>query len=304
MSDGSVLVTGGCGFVGQALCKLLQRKGHRTLVLDQPPDPDTAEQSRRLEPEVPCDIRRATHLWTVFQAERIESIVHLAAVLPTAAQREPLRTTQVNITGSLNLLEMARQFDVRRVVFASSLSVYGTCPPGEAVAETHPAAPEDLYGASKLYVEQLGASYRVRFGVSFVSLRMGRVIGPGAQSSSSAWRSRIFEDLRSTTATEISLPYAGQERLLLVCVDDIAKMLVALLEAPQLAHSIYNAVCESMLVSELKQAVESLNPNVRVRLGQEHVAGNPQRLDSGRFAREFDFQADRIAHLLKRVAGA
>ena len=54
------------------------------------------------------------------------------------------------------MLEMARQFGVGRFVFGSSLSVYGTCSPDHAVSETDRAAPEDVYGAAKLYVEQLG----------------------------------------------------------------------------------------------------------------------------------------------------
>ena len=92
----------------------------------------------------------------MFEKERIEGIIHLAAILPTAAQRNPLRATQVNVQGSANVLEMARVFQVRRVVFGSSLSIYGTCAADHIVSELDRAAPEDLYGAAKLYVEQLG----------------------------------------------------------------------------------------------------------------------------------------------------
>ena len=123
--------------------------------------------------------------------------------------------------------------------------------------KTDSAAPEDLYGAAKLYVEQLGAAYRQQFGLEFVSLRIGRVVGPGARSVSSAWRSEIFEFLGSTNATEIALPYVGSERILLVHLDDVARMLVALLDAAHPAHSIYNAVCESVVVDELKREVEA-----------------------------------------------
>ena len=106
-----------------------------------------------------------------------------------------LAATQVNVEGSLNLLEMARQFEVRRFLFGSSLSVYGTCPAHQVVTEMDRAAPEDLYGAAKLYVEQLGEAYRQAHGLEFVSLRIGRVVGPGARSATSVWRSEIFECL-------------------------------------------------------------------------------------------------------------
>ena len=303
MSQKSALVTGGGGFIGRAVCKLLQRKGYRALPTELRPDPETLGGPLPEIAEIPCDIRRATHLWTLFQSEPIDSMIHLAAVLPTMAQQRPLLATQTNITGTMNLLEMARQFKLRRVVFASSLSVYGTYPVEEEVSETHRAAPEDVYGATKLCGEQAGGVYRDRFGTSFVSLRIGRVVGPGAVSATSPWRAEIFDKLRSGEQVEISLPYAGTERLLVAHVDDVAAMLVSLHEAEKPAHSIYNAVCESVTVAELKAQVESLNPNVRVKLGEAQATGNPRRLDSKRFAEEFGLRFQSIEEHLKRAAG-
>ncbi len=172
----------------------------------------------------------------LFRRQRIDGIVHLAAVLPTAAQREPLLATKINIQGSVNLMEMARQFEVSRFLFGSSLSVYGTCPADQVVTEMDRVAPEDLYGAAKLYVEQLGEAYRHTHGLEFVSLRIGRVVGPGARSATSAWRSEIFECLEKAGPAEIDIPYADSERILLVHVEDVATMLLQLLQAPRLAH--------------------------------------------------------------------
>jgi nucleoside-diphosphate-sugar epimerase len=303
MSKGSVLVTGARGFVGRAVAKLLQREGYRVLPLDLPLEPETEGGERPQSAEIPCDIRRATHLWTLFQAEPVDNIIHLAALLPTAAQNAPLLATQSNITGTLNLLEMARQFNVRRVIFGSSLSVYGTYPAEETVSETHRAAPEDIYGTAKLYAERMGEAYRALFGLTFVSLRIGRVVGPGAQSASSAWRSRIFEELASSEPVEIALPYLRTERLLMVHVEDVARMLVALLEAPKPAHDVYNAACESVTAEELKNNVAMLNPNVRLQLGEKYATGNPRRLDSSRFSQEFGFQPEPIFTQLRRAAG-
>lgn len=148
--------------------------------------------------------------------------MHLAAILPTAAQREPLLATKVNIQGSINLLALAREFGVRRFVFGGSLSVYGTCPADHVVSEADCAAPEDLYGAAKLYVEQLGEAYQRAHAMQFVSLRIGRVVGPGARSATSAWRCEIFERLSVTGSGQIEIPYPESERILLVHVEDVA----------------------------------------------------------------------------------
>lgn len=299
----TVLVTGGRGFVGRAVCKLLQREGYRVIALDQAPSAEELPDAPVAGREVHCDISDAAQLPSVFEGERIDTIVHLAAILPTVAQRDPLRTTHVNVDGSLHLLEMARQFGVRRVVFGSSLSVYGTFPPQESVAETHRALPEDLYGAAKLYVERMGEAYRNRDGLEFVSLRIGRVVGPGVRSTTSAWRGQIFDYLRTAESSEISIPYAGSERTLVVYVEDVARMLAALVHAAHLSHAVYNAACESVIISELKRQVESLNPKIRVILGNGEALGNPRRLDASRFEQEFGFRPVPIFDQLKRAAG-
>ena len=293
-----VLVTGGRGFLGRAVAKLLQRTGYEVVSLDVTPITSCSADPWN-DREVLCDLTDAEELQRVFETRKIQGIVHLAAILPTAAQRDPVRATQVNVDGSLNLLELARRFGARRMVFGSSLSMYGTRPADHVVSETDPAAPEDLYGSAKVYVEQLGAAYRQQFGLEFVSLRIGRVVGPGARSVSSAWRSEIFELLGTTHATGIALPYVGSERILLVHLDDVARMLVALLQAACPAHAIYKAACESVVVDDLKRELERLNPMLSVRLGETHALGNPRRLDSSRVRQEFGIQTLPIFEQLK-----
>jgi len=295
----SVLVTGGRGFVGKALVKLLQRHGYRVISVDRSAT-DTAEDTNCRQ--VISNICDHLQMDVLFERNRLDAIVHLAAILPTAAQREPPLATHVNIDGSVLLLQMARKFQVQRFVFGSSLSVYGTCPADQIVSEEDRAAPEDLYGVAKLYVEQLGEAYRRAHGVEFVSLRIGRVVGPGARSATSGWRSEIFERLADPSGAEIVIPYADSERILLVHVEDVAQMLLQLLEAPHLAHSVYNAACESLIVGELKAVVERLNPQVPVKLGVEAVVGNPRRVDWSRFAGEFGFRSVPVFDRLRESA--
>ena len=295
-----VLVTGGRGFIGRAVDRVLYRAGCRVLPLDQADSSAPGSGHSSVGRAIAVDITDAKAVRGLFETGAITGIVHLAAILPTAAQRNPVRATEVNVSGSLNLLEMAREFGVKRFVFGSSLSVYGTCAAKHVVAESDRAAPEDLYGAAKLYVEQLGEAYRQAYGLEFVSLRIGRVVGTGARSNTSAWRSDIFECLAPGSPTEIVIPYADSERILLVHVEDVAKMLVELVRAPQLRHAVYNAACESVIVGELKSEVERLNPRVRIRLEGQAIRGNPRRLDWSRLAEEFGIEVvpmfERLAH--------
>ena len=293
--DGRViLVTGARGFIGRAVCKLLQRLSYEVVSVDCAATSQHETNLVSLITQMEVDITDRLKLRKLFETREISAVIHLAAILPTASGRDPVRATEVNIDASANLLEISREFGVRRFVFGSSLSVYGTCPPDEIVSETHPAAPEDLYGTAKLYVEQLGYSYHKRHGMEFVSLRIGRVVGSGAQSPTSAWRSEIFEFIGRKDSVEIRLPYLGSERLLLVHVNDVASMLIALLDAPRLDSCIYNSVCETVVVEELKREIEGMNPMIHVRLGDQLALGNPRRLDSSRFRSEFKFESGSI----------
>lgn len=296
----SILVTGGRGFIGRALVKLIRRSGHSVVSLDRVPIADAAEAGCE---EIHLDLTDVGRLRSVFEQQRIRKIVHLAAILPTAAQRNPVRATEVNIQGSLNLLELAREFKVRRFVFGSSLSVYGTYSVDQVVSEADRAAPEDLYGTAKLYVEQLGHAYRECHGLEFVSLRIGRVVGPGAQSVTSAWRSEISELLKADYPAEISLPYRASENLLVLHVDDLAAMLLCLVRASSVTHTVYNAPCKSVIAGDLKRVVEDLNSNITVKLGDGTPAGNPQMLDASRFQNEFHCESVSVFDRLRKAAG-
>jgi nucleoside-diphosphate-sugar epimerase len=300
--NSSILVTGAQGFIGRAVGKLLRQEGFSVLAVDQVAlEPGVASSSAGHE--ILLDITDAEGLRRIFDSREIVGVVHLAAILPTVAQQEPLRATQVNVVGSVHLLELAREFGARRFVFGSSLSAYGTHPADQVVSEESNAAPEDVYGASKLYVEQLGSAYRERFGLEFVSLRIGRVLGPGARSATSAWRSQIFEFQDAKDPVEISVPYLDSERLLLVHIDDVAKALVTLLRADHVSHAVYNAPCESVIVGDLKQQVERSNSNIKIRLGDAYVRCNPRLVDWSRFGREFRVSVEPIFVRLAKEAG-
>lgn len=182
---GKVLITGGAGFIGSHVAERLIAAGDAVRVLDNfDPyyDPrikrDTAESLAAQGVEVvegdvrdPLEVRRAL--------ADVDRVVHLAARPGVRASLEDPRTTvDINITGTLNVLEALRAQSVGRLVFASSSSVYG----GDAVApfeESQPASrPLSPYAASKRAGEHLCASYAEAFGLGVVALRFFTVYGP------------------------------------------------------------------------------------------------------------------------------
>jgi nucleoside-diphosphate-sugar epimerase len=191
----------------------------------------------------------------------------------------------VNLNGSMELLRLATNAHVKRFVFASSMSVYGSVPTKQLLTENDPPTPDEPYGGAKRAVELVGEALAKTGAIQFVSLRIARVVGPGIKQTSSPWRSRIFE---SAGMDPIRIPFAAHAKLSLVHVEDVARMLVLLGSAPQVREMVYNAPAETWEAGTLKRMIEELAGS-KVDLAEADDYGGPL-CDGGRFVREFGFQ--------------
>lgn len=172
------LVTGGAGFIGSNTADELVRRGHDVTVLD---DFSTGKAANLAQIRERIDLVEAsvTELDAVRRACRgVDCVLHLAAQtsVPRSVE-DPAETNEINVNGTLNVLVAAREAKVRRVVFASSCAVYGTCAALPITEETQPA-PISPYGASKQAGEIYGQVFQQAYGVEFVALRYFNVFGP------------------------------------------------------------------------------------------------------------------------------
>jgi len=172
-----ILVTGGAGFIGSHIVDAFLSAGHEVCVVD---DLSTGFR-RNLAAGVPLHVVdiRDPKLGEVFENERPEMVCHQAARANVRESFEkPLLYAEVNVLGSLNVLECCRRFNVRKMIYAcTGGAVYGT-PEQLPVTEQHPVNPLDPYGASKHHVEHYMHLYEKNFGVSYTSLRYPNVYGP------------------------------------------------------------------------------------------------------------------------------
>ena len=173
-----VLVTGGAGFIGSHVVDACLGAGHDVVIID---DLSTGKQSNvnanaRL---YVADIRDAAAVDNVLAAEKPDAICHLAAKANVRESMEkPVLYAEVNIIGSLNLLEAARKYGVKKIVYASTGgAVYGE-PEYFPVDEKHPVNPLDCYGASKHQVEHYLFIYKKSYGLDYTVLRFPNVYGP------------------------------------------------------------------------------------------------------------------------------
>src|ERR687888_1582883 len=171
------LVTGGGGFIGHHLVRRLLTDGYQVRVLDNFAT-GRRERLEGLDVEVvEGDLRSYERAHTAVRGTEI--VFHLGALpsVPRSVQ-DPLTTSAVNVEGTLNVLLAARDAQVRRVVFASSSSVYGANP-ALPKREDHQPLPVSPYGVSKLAAEHYCRSFTTVYGLETVSLRLFNVFGPG-----------------------------------------------------------------------------------------------------------------------------
>jgi nucleoside-diphosphate-sugar epimerase len=275
-TDGAVLVTGARGHIGGAVCRTLREAEANVIAVDL--------DNSGTQDTLVCDLRVKDQVSQLFRSYPIRSVIHLAAVLPSSFLVDPIQGAEVNLSGSVQLMIQAAQSQVKRFVFASSTSVYGSSEAAHPLTEDDPPSPTDPYGASKLAVELVGNAFADRYSLEFVALRIARVVGAGVHSGSSPWRGQIFQ----ASSGAILIPFAPEAKLLLVHVDEVARMLVTLTTADKVRRRLYNSPAEVWQARQLQQLVEE-NRRVRADVLPDGPGGGP--ICSGeRFARDFGFQ--------------
>jgi len=172
-----ILVTGGAGFIGSHVVDLFVAQGYEVVIVD---DLSTGRASN-LNPAAKfyqLDIRDPK-LRDVFESERPDHISHHAAQMDVRRSVvQPLFDADVNILGSINLIECAKEFNVKHFVYISTGgAVYGE-PEKLPCDETHPINPICQYGASKHTVEHYLYMYNANYGLSYTVLRYPNVFGP------------------------------------------------------------------------------------------------------------------------------
>ncbi|HIQ29247.1 MAG TPA: NAD(P)-dependent oxidoreductase [Candidatus Caldiarchaeum subterraneum] len=172
-----ILITGGCGFLGAWLSRALIEQEHDVILLDLNITRLTADIRGRVR-VFKGDVTDSRKLDEVIRRTKPDYVVHYAALLSTAVEKDPKKGYKVNIAPVWNIFEKAVKHDVEGIVFASSVAAYGYA--GEKVVrESDYIPPLTLYGVSKLHTETLGIWFYKRYGIEFAALRYASVIGPG-----------------------------------------------------------------------------------------------------------------------------
>ena len=242
-----VLVTGGCGFLGQAFARRARAAGHRVVTLDCDAAADAI-----------ADIADASAVADALARAKPDAVVHLAARLTDAGERDPLDAVRVNALGTAAVFAAAEAAAVSRVVYASSNAAVGVC--AEACGDAVALQPQSLYGVTKAFGEHLARSMSRRSGApSYLALRFGWIYGPGRARGWSEPQ-RIIED---AIAGRTPLRYPDYpEPIDWTYVDDAAEVLARAVDCPLDGYAAHNAVGDRRRIADAAAHLRARFPHL------------------------------------------
>ncbi len=240
-----ILVTGGAGFIGSHTVEALLARGERVIALDNFNDFYDPERKRRniapflSNPNfrlVQGDIRDRTMLEHLFTTEPIRRIVHIAAMAnPRFSIKDPLLYEEVNVTGTLNLVEIAVRQGVQHFVFASSSSIYGGDAPVPYKEDARTDRPLSPYAATKKMSEVLLYTFHYLYGLPVTVLRFFTVYGERGRPDMAVY---LFTDWIARDQP-VRLFGDGSQSRDYTYVEDTVSGVVAALDRPS-GYQIYN----------------------------------------------------------------
>jgi UDP-glucose 4-epimerase len=257
-----VLVTGGAGFIGSFVVDRLRAAGHEAVIFDVRPSPHHARG------EVPTVIGDVLDYGSILKAaDGCDVIAHLAAAADVGeVASDPRAAEELNARGTLHVLEAARELDLARVIYASTIWVYSEAE-GQVDEDAALLPPAHLYTATKLAGELYCRAYGELYGVETTILRFGIPFGPRARPAAvvPAFVRKALDGQPLTIAG------SGEQTRRFVYVEDLAEGVVRAM-APAAANRVYNLVGhEDVSIRDIASTVSELVGDTAI----EHTPARP-----------------------------
>ncbi|MBE7734073.1 NAD-dependent epimerase/dehydratase family protein [Devosia faecipullorum] len=275
----SILITGGAGLVGMALRQRLAQLGRPVVATD-------AVSHGRDDPDlIIAQLTDQAAVEALFANHDITAVIHCGAISgPMLARDNPGLVVDVNIAGTARLMDQARRHGVRRFVFCSSISVYGSVGPG-VINEATPLRPTSVYAASKVSGEALVDAFLTEHGLDGVSLRIARVYGPHRRGN--CVLADVIRNHLAGNGTVI--PCDPNFMYHYVHVDDVVGAIITALDAGRLPERRYNvAGGEALTMPDIVATAQQALPGARIAMvaGQDDVPDIQREFDISAIARD------------------
>jgi nucleoside-diphosphate-sugar epimerase len=262
----------GSGLIGSQVARILAERGEKPVLMDHAAQPLAIGQIVDLARVtlIQGDVLRPLSIVDALRSHGITKIAHTAAnpLLTLGAQKDPYSAINLNIMGTVNVLEAARVTGLKRVVVSSSsvLNHYldGGEDGGDFGKEESFPRPTTFYSATKQAVESLGLNYAKWCGIEFAGLRYGAVFGPWSGAGGGGPSNVIREALRNAQAgREATIPPGVMEW---VYSKDAARATVLALDAKDLGNGVFNVTMGAITTpNEMAAAIGAAVPGAKVK---------------------------------------
>jgi nucleoside-diphosphate-sugar epimerase len=266
-TSNTVLVTGALGCIGAWVVAHLMQQGDHVISFDLDDRGHrldlllTAEEQSSIA-FVRGDLSDPTHVLDVFKAYPITHVIHLAALQVPLCKADPIRCAQVNVAGTVNVFEAARQTGVRHVAYASSIAVYGPpdlYPPGLVPGDAT-LAPRTLYGVFKQANEGMARVYWEDYGLSSVALRPYTVYGVGRDQGLTSDPTKAM--LAAAADRPFHIAFGGWFQLQLA--SDVALQFIQAARSPLEGAHAFNLGGEVTSVGEIIELIRRVKPDAAI----------------------------------------
>lgn len=248
-----ILITGGAGFIGSHIVDELINNSYNVIVADNL-STGRIENINNSAIFYNIDIKDKTRLETLFINNKIKYIIHLAAQASVGySMKYPICDANENIISSLNLIELAKKYNIKKLIVSSTAAVYGE-PQYLPIDENHNANPSSYYGLSKLTMEK----YIELSNIDYIIFRFSNVYGPRQIPEGEAGVVSIFMDYFINN-NEINIFGDGNQTRDFIYVKDIAKILFLCIKNDNMTKEIINISSNvSISINELYEKLKHI----------------------------------------------
>ena len=260
----SILITGGTGWVGTGLAHRLVERGEDLILFDIAPQMERVADIKNNLKVVQGDQTVWPEVLNVVKENNVEGVFHLGTL--HSSPLHPWAVYEGNVAGIMHVLEAARLFGVKRVVFTSSMMTYGLGIPTETITDETLQRPASEYGVTKLYGELIGRFYRKTFDLDFRCMRYPNIFGPSVRISKKlqyiAWMIQS-----AALGRPAECPVSEDTKLPVLYYEDAMRATQMLYDAPkeQIKTVCYNVVgvFPSLTAREVELAIKKFIPEAK-----------------------------------------